>query len=487
MHILKVIGIILEVVILFNFIIVVHELGHFLAAKWRGLKVDKFQIWFGKPLWSKTIGGVQYGLGCIPAGGFVALPQMAPMEMLEGSTDDGKPLAPIKPIDKIIVAIAGPLFSFALALTFAMLVWLIGHPVSKQETTRTIGNIAEGAAVGADQLKPGDEILEIDGRKVERWQGMVDSVVWNVVSSQDETIPFKVDRPGVGIVDDIEVTPVAPAPPKDQKWYQGLFKRKELRRVGISPAYQPMVARVFPDSPADRAGLQANDVVVGLNGGALYHPNEISNFINANPGQALTLSVERLERGEKQSVDLQLTPEIPTNYKGTENERHMIGTVWDSTGETSLEHPHPVTQIKQTVQTMINTLQAVFSPKSEIKAQHLAGPVMIMRVYYLLFEAPDGWRRAIWFSVLLNVNLGILNLLPLPVLDGGHITMATVEAIRRKPINLRFLEIVQTASALLLIGFMIYVTGFDLGDWFGEKKAEAQGAPNPIFSEVVPN
>src|SRR6187431_2693426 len=100
----------------FNIIIFVHELGHFLAAKWRGLQIDRFQIWFGTPIWKKEVNGVQYGLGWIPAGGFVALPQMAPMEALEGGNKDGKPLAPITPLDKIIVAFAGPLFSILLAL-----------------------------------------------------------------------------------------------------------------------------------------------------------------------------------------------------------------------------------------------------------------------------------------------------------------------------------------------------------------------------------
>ena len=122
MQALTVIGIILEIIVLFNFVIVVHELGHYWAARWRGLKVEKFQIWFGKPIWSKTVNGVQWGLGWIPAGGFVALPQMNPMEMLEGGSTSSEPLPKISPMDKIIVAAAGPIFSFGLAFVFAVLV-----------------------------------------------------------------------------------------------------------------------------------------------------------------------------------------------------------------------------------------------------------------------------------------------------------------------------------------------------------------------------
>src|ERR1700734_782107 len=103
----------LEVVLLFNLLIGVHELGHFLAAKWRGLKIDRFAIWFGKPIWKTNIDGVEYALGWIPAGGYVALPQMATMEAIEGKGDtSGEPLPNISALDKIIVAFAGPLFSF---------------------------------------------------------------------------------------------------------------------------------------------------------------------------------------------------------------------------------------------------------------------------------------------------------------------------------------------------------------------------------------
>src|SRR5713101_5690243 len=112
LHIARVIFILLEVLILFNLLIVVHELGHFLAARWRGLYIEKLGVWFGKPLWKKTINGVQYSLGSLPFGGFVSLPQLAPMAIIEGKADVARAtLAPISPLDKIIAAIAGPLFS----------------------------------------------------------------------------------------------------------------------------------------------------------------------------------------------------------------------------------------------------------------------------------------------------------------------------------------------------------------------------------------
>src|SRR5512144_1948095 len=130
---------VLEALLALNLLIFVHELGHFLAARWRGMKVERFAIWFGKPIWSARINGVEYALGWIPAGGYVSLPQMATMEMIEGKADQTESLPAASPLDKIIVAFAGPLFSFLLAVAFAVVVWKVGKPVSVGDDTPTLG------------------------------------------------------------------------------------------------------------------------------------------------------------------------------------------------------------------------------------------------------------------------------------------------------------------------------------------------------------
>src|SRR2546426_6523430 len=140
LHIARVILILFEVLALFNLLIVVHEVGHFLAARWRGLYIEKFGIWFGKPIWKKTINRVEYSLGSLPFGGFVALPQLAPMDIIEGKADiDREQLPPISALDKIIVAIAGPLFSLLLAVVFAGVVWDVGYPVRASGMKATVG------------------------------------------------------------------------------------------------------------------------------------------------------------------------------------------------------------------------------------------------------------------------------------------------------------------------------------------------------------
>src|SRR5262245_39655827 len=257
MSILRVIFIVLEVLLLFNLLIFVHELGHFLAARWRGLQIDRFAIWFGKPIWKTRINGVEYALGTIPAGGYVSLPQMATMEAIEGKGESsGKPLPPISALDKIIVAFAGPLFSFLLALAFAGVVWAVGRPVSEAEMTTVIGYVDKGGPADKAGLRPGDRIIEVDGQPVSKFAGMGDSVMWRIVRSTGETLPVKVERDG-------QVLTFWPTPTKDETKF---WQRKSLRQIKIAAAESAVVAEVAPNSPAAAAGLQKGDRVLELNG-----------------------------------------------------------------------------------------------------------------------------------------------------------------------------------------------------------------------------
>src|SRR5215213_3571736 len=230
--------IIIGVIVIFNLMIIVHELGHFLAARWRGLVIEKFGVWFGKPIWKKTINGVQYSLGCLPFGGFVALPQLAPMDIIEGKVDvDRERLPQISAFDKIIVAFAGPLFSVLLAVAFACIVWAVGHPVSEADTTTTVGYIPDESPAMKAGLRAGDKVLAVDNRPVSRFSGMNDSVVWNVVRSEGATIPFKVERNGAIL--DFEIEPFKA---ETHGW-----RRKSVRQVLILPAQTAIVDQVLPN------------------------------------------------------------------------------------------------------------------------------------------------------------------------------------------------------------------------------------------------
>src|SRR6266850_8267598 len=283
-HALRVFFILLEVIVLFNLLIVVHELGHFLAARWRGLFIEKFGIWFGKPLWKKTIKGVQYSLGSIPFGGFVALPQLAPMDVIEGKADlDRARLPKISALDKIIVAVAGPLFSLLLALFFACVVWAVGHPVSESDLTTVIGYVEQDSPAARADLRPGDKILEVDGHRVTRFFGMNDSVVWNVVRSEGRVIPFNVERDGRVLTVD-----VVPRIAKTSGW-----RRKSTRQVMIQPAVTPLIDQVEKDTPADKAGLKPGDIITGVNSTRIFNPVALIDEIERNPTDELTLDIRR--------------------------------------------------------------------------------------------------------------------------------------------------------------------------------------------------
>jgi regulator of sigma E protease len=469
MQVLRFLFILLEVVVLFNLLIIVHELGHFLAARWRGLVVEKFGVWFGKPLWKKTINGVEYSLGSIPFGGFVSVPQLAPMDIIEGKVEtDRAQLPPVSALDKIIVAIAGPLFSLLLALFFACIVWWVGHPVSESDLTTTVGYVQEESPAAKAGIQAGDKILEVDGNPVTRFSGMDNSVVWNVIRSEGMTIPIKVERGGAVL--DFQVTP--------HKAETRGWRRKSVRQIQVVPAQTSIIEGVEPGTPAATAGLQKGDVIRGFNGTPIYNPVALALHIDKNPDQPVTLQVER----DGRQFDAQVQPTMLATGKEGEM-RPRIGIAWDTSGRMSLAHPDPIEQVYNSITSTLNTIGAVASPKSDVKLQHLSGPVGIGRIYYLLFQSERGWQLALWFSVILNVNLAILNMLPIPVLDGGHIVLAIIESIRRKPVNIRVLEVVQTACAVLIIGYMAYVSFFDIGDLFGrdpDDEAPRRSAPaNP--------
>jgi regulator of sigma E protease len=450
---LKFLFICLEVILIFNLLIVVHELGHFLAARWRGLVVDKFAIWFGKPIWSKTIGGVEYRLGSIPAGGFVAIPQLAPMESIEGESGQKREhLPPVKPLDKIIVAAAGPLFSFGLAFAMACIVWTVGKPQSEFDAT-IVGFVKEGGPAAEAGMRPGDKILSVDGKPVKHFLSGTDSVKWRVVRSEGETIPIVVEREG----QEISLNS-GWKKPETSSW-----RRPSLREIQIGPRIVPGVGFVVRGSLADLSGLKAGDLVSAVNGVPIFNLSELGPVIDANRGKTVMFEIER--SGQPVMVDITLPP------ASTDATAVDFGIEW---GRTVLVHPSPLSQVKDAATSIFRMVGALLSPASDVKAAHFSGPVGIMRLYYQIFESENGWRIALAFSVLINVNLALLNLLPFPVLDGGHITLAVIEAIRRKPISVRVLEVVQTACALLLIGFMLYLTFYDVGDIVADGKTPVE-------------
>ncbi|PTY03392.1 RIP metalloprotease RseP [Verrucomicrobia bacterium LW23] len=506
--ILYVVFLLALVVLMFNIMILVHELGHYWAALWRGLVVERFGIWFGKPILRTHINGVEFVIGCIPAGGYVQLPQMAPMEAIEGKSDmTREELPPVKPLDKIIVAFAGPLFSFLLAVVFALIVWVVGRPVPEADSTTVIGfvpkyspsAVAQPAPANKDVapgLRPGDKILSIDGKPVEKWSGIGKSVHWQVVSSQNDTIRIEVQRPGVEKPLAFDVVPF-----REPKAF---YQRRSLRQIIVGAQYTVVVAEPIPGSPA-AAVLKSGDRILEINGVPVHNQQQVAKFLQdqhkgywgldaftpvhdvmdrviPNPERAVVLTVDRpdpatLHTESPRYERLTLPAIIPVAPKKPGGMNVLLG--YSELTEFRLRHDTPWDQIGNSVYAMYSTFAALLSPRGDIGLQHLSGPAGIINTYYILLSGEYGWRMVLWFSVLINVNLAIMNLLPFPVLDGGHITLALLEAARA-PISIQVLEVVQLGCVMLIMGFMMYVTFFDVQD-FGSGGGKRRKPPEIQF------
>jgi len=234
------------------------------------------------------------------------------------------------------------------------------------------------------------------------------------------------------------------------------------------------VLDIASNSPVALAGIKTGDEIIALNGQHLYSFNPVLELENSWTNRAPEPITLTIKRGTEQfdRTLLAVKPQQPTNSPP------LLGFVslQVETNET-LAHPSPFEQIQTSVGQIMGTFHALFSPKSEIGVQQLGGAVMIIRVYSNLFQSDDGWRRVLWFSVVMNVNLALLNLLPLPVLDGGHILLSLIEIIRRRPVSNQIVQFIQTGFAAMLIIFMLYLAFFDTGDWVRSSRADRGDVP----------
>jgi regulator of sigma E protease len=330
-----------------------------------------------------------------------------------------------------------------------------------------IGYVETNSPAAQAGLRVGDRILEVDGKPVTKFLGMGASVMWRIVRSEGATIPIKAERDGQTL--DFTATPIKePTKP---------WERKSLRRILIEGYHTPIVFDVVPNSPASRAGLRRGDQILQVNGQKLYSNAGLADYIETNAPGKLTLKGIR----DSKAFEATLEPEVPISPP---NSKPRLGIQWDTSGgKLTLAYPGIGEQIRDSVDAMRNTFGALLSRRSDIKLQHLSGAVKIINIYYILFQSEQGWRHALWFSVIMNVNLALINLLPIPVLDGGHIILALVEGVRRKPVSARLLNALQTACAVLIIGYMLYITFYDVQDssWRARDKAplDVKFAPKP--------
>jgi len=426
MDILNVIYIVAAVMLAFGASIFFHELGHFWTARKLGMKVEEFAIGFGPKIYSWKRDGIEYSLRWIPAGGFVKLPQMITAESLEGHSDE--PVPPAPPLHKILVAFAGPFMNVVFAFAIATLIYFVGLPVPVSQPI--IGKVDPASPEGKLGIRQGDRVVMVDNKPIKSWEDIMEFTVF----ARTNVIPVVIERAGVLTTYSLTAT------------------GNELvgwKTLNLDPREHPVVGGVESGMPAAAAGLQPGDKILSVNGIPVPGQDQMIELISKSAGKPCEIIFDR--KNERKSVTV--TPQYDPS-----NKRARIGIIF-SAGVYEVQHPTPWAQVKDVCSKMISTFSALaHSKQTGVGAKDLSGPVGILAV--LASYVNTDYRLALSFLVLLNINLAFINLLPIPVLDGGHILMAIVEKIRRRPLSLKFVEYTTTCFAVLLLSFMLYITVF---------------------------
>ena len=436
------------IVLFFGGSIFVHELGHFLAARRRGLKVERFSIGFGPRVFGwRGRDGVDYRLSLLPLGGYVALPQLADLKGVEGdSTPPSDALPPISYADKMIVSVAGAVFNLIFAFILATLLWFIGQPSSAEQATTRIGFVSptieleDGSRITSPAveagLQIGDTIRAIDGVAVSDWQELMQTLVTGSELALDgrRKAIFTIERDGA---------------PRDVTVYPRLAGDERVRRVGIAPAYELIVHSVAADSRAARAGVRPQDRIAAIGAKPILNLQTYIDELTATAEQTVELQVRR------EGALVVVTLPARSTKPGDATDLGMALTT-----DSILIHENPVRQFTGHLAMTWRTLASLVHPHSDIGISKLSGPVGIIRVFHLAAQADI--RIVLWFTILVNINLAVFNLLPIPVLDGGHMLFATIGRIRGRALPANFIASTQSIFVVLLFTMILYVSFFDV-------------------------
>ena len=435
-------------------VVFVHELGHFIAARAMGIGVEAFSIGWGKPFLKKKIGEVEYRLGIFPLGGYCKMKDEGDFEELyrkrkEGIELDKGSYFAAHPVRRIVTCFSGPLFNFIFAILVFSVIWGIGFEVNTLSNRIVLASeIIPGSSNPADEagLLTGDRIISIAGKRTETFHDIQEIIATN----PGELLALEVERNG--LVHSLYVRPL-------------LDRNTGAGRIGVYFWTDPVIERVSPGGAAERAGLESGDIILKVNGNELPHTMALHSLLSESPS---SISLEYLRDGTNY-----ITLIYPTQTeRGTE-----LGIMWEAVRYQNPRLSIPRALVRGTTETWktlaisIKSLSLLFSGIDI--SQAVSGPV---RITYMVGDvATEGFSHGFGagisslasFLALISIALCMMNLLPLPILDGGMILLFIAEGIIRKPLNPRFVSVFQAVGVVIIAGLMIFAVFGDIRYFVG--------------------
>ena len=417
-------------------LIFVHELGHFLVARKVGVVVEKFSLGFGPKIASFKRGDTEYILAWIPLGGYV---KMKGEEVGEEDAGEKGSFSAAPVSHRLAIAFAGPLFNILFAIIIYYGVYLVGIPA----LAPVVGTVKDESPALVAGLQTGDRILAIGDKKIRYWEQLQEIVH----DSPNRSLDFQIEKSSGGIAE-IAITPTS------QKVSDLFGDKKNVGLIGIAP----LVRNIFyvkENSPAEQAGINEGDVLVSVDGNIIFGWEDLKTSAIDKPGQELTFRI--LRNGTEITTKLIPEAKVVKDIEGKSTKVGMLGI--GMAGEMTTEKYGIFGALKKSIDetSRLVYLIAISIKKmvmGSIPADSIGGPILIFQIYGE--QAQQGLNELVRLTALLSINLGLLNLLPIPVLDGGHIFFFLIEILKGKPVSERSRERAQQLGIFMLLSLMVF-------------------------------
>ncbi|RUM28579.1 MAG: RIP metalloprotease RseP [Aquifex sp.] len=412
--------------VLIGVLVWVHEFGHFLMAKLFRVKVEVFSIGFGPPIFRRRWGETFYQVAAIPLGGYVKLYGE------EESIQDPRAFSAKRPWQKILIALGGPFFNFLFTIFVFTIVYIVGVEVPKYlKEPVIVGYIQEGSLAQKVGIKRGDRIIKINGYEVKNWKALRDALIRLSLDGVKETT-ILLERDG-------KVKQVKIRIPNVQKG-EGL---------GIAPIIEPVVGKVKKGSPAQQIGIKPGDLIVEVNGKRVNTWYDLVEEVKKSQGKPVKLKI--LRKGKLMEKEV-----IPARDPRTG--RYFIGLLpkTETVVEKKTFGEALASAINRTQELTLFTLKTIAGLiTGKVSFQTLGGPIAIARIAGQ--AAQSGFIPYLMMMAFISLQLGIFNLIPLPVLDGGLILLFAIEWVKGRPLPEKFKEYWQKIGLALIITLTIFV------------------------------